>query len=133
FGRLQQTLDAAFLHLREAYRATLAQCLTRRGAFAAGFLLLCLVSFVLLPFVGEDFFPAVDSGQFKLHLRAPTGTRIEETASLCDQVERAIRGVVPGDVIVSIIDNIGLPYRGINLSYTNSAPIGSSDADVMVA
>src|SRR5437762_1236383 len=70
FGRLQQTLDAAFLHLREAYRATLAQCLTRRGAFAAGFLLLCLASFVLLPFVGEDFFPTVDSGQFKLHLRA---------------------------------------------------------------
>src|SRR5438874_2421108 len=133
FGRLQQMLDAAFLHLREAYRATLAQCLTRRGAFAAGFLLLCLASFVLLPFVGEDFFPAVDSGQFKLHLRAPTGTRIEETASLCDDVDAAIRDVIPPAQLESIVDNIGLPYSGLNLSYTNSAPIGAQDADVLVA
>src|SRR5207302_2855038 len=87
---------------------------------------------VLVRWVGEDFFPAVDSGQFKLHVRARTGMRIEETAALCDHVARAIRTVIPKDEIVSVIDNIGLPYSGINLSYTNSAPIGSSDADLMV-
>ena len=75
----------------------------------------------------------MDSGQFKLHLRAPTGTRIEETAALCDHVEDTIRRLIPPDEIVGIIDNIGLPYSGINLSYSNSAPIGSADADILVA
>ncbi len=133
FTRLQEALDGAFLHLRDSYRSTLARCLTRRGAFAAGFLVLCLVSSVLLPYVGQDFFPAVDSGQFKLHLRAPTGTRIEETASLCDDVDAAIRDVIPPAQLESVVDNIGLPYSGLNLSYTNSAPIGAQDADVLVA
>ena len=90
-------------------------------------------SFALLPWVGEDFFPAVDSGQFKLHLRAPTGTRIEETALLCDRVERIVREVIPPAEMAGIIDNIGLPYSGLNLSYSNSAPIGAGDADIMVA
>jgi multidrug efflux pump subunit AcrB len=87
----------------------------------------------LLPWVGEDFFPAVDGGQFKLHLRAPTGTRIEETAALCDRVETAIRELIPQHELSGIIDNIGLPYSGINLSYSTSAPIGPGDADVLVA
>ena len=82
-------------------------------------------SFALLPWVGQDFFPSVDSGQFKLHLRAPTGTRIEETAALCDRVDDAIRDVIPTTSSSSIIDNIGLPYSGLNLSYSNSAPIGA--------
>jgi multidrug efflux pump subunit AcrB len=86
----------------------------------------------LIRWVGEDFFPSIDSGQFKLHLRAPTGTRVEETAALADRVEAVIRNVVPRDEIASVIDSIGLPISGINLSYSNSAPIGSSDADILV-
>jgi len=101
--------------------------------FAGGFLLACLASFALLPWVGQDFFPSVDSGQFKLHLRAPTGTRIEETALLCDRIDDAIRDVIPKRQLESIVDNIGLPYSGLNLSYSNSAPIGAQDADILVA
>jgi multidrug efflux pump subunit AcrB len=110
----------------------LEQCVGSRRIFAAAFLLVCLASLGLIRPVGEDFFPSVDSGQFKLHLRAPTGMRIEETAALCDRVEAAIREIIPREEIASVIDNIGLPYSSINLSYTNSAPIGSSDADILV-
>jgi multidrug efflux pump subunit AcrB len=87
----------------------------------------------LIPWLGQDFFPAVDSGQFKLHLRARTGTRIEETARLCDLVEQSIREQIPADEVSSIIDNIGLPYSGINLSYSTSAPVGPADADILVS
>ena len=125
--------DRGFLRVRQAYRDTLSACLSRRGLFAAGFLLACVVSFALVPWVGQDFFPSVDSGQFKLHLRAPTGTRIEETALLCDQVDEAIRDVIPKKQLESLVDNIGLPYSGLNLSYSNSAPIGAQDADILVA
>jgi len=131
--RVQHALDAGFVRMRNGYRGTLAACLSRRGLFAAGFLLVCVVSFVLVRWVGQDFFPSVDSGQFKLHLRAPTGTRIEETALLCDQVDGAIRDVIPKPQLESLIDNIGLPYSGLNLSYSNSAPIGAQDADILVA
>ena len=86
----------------------------------------------LVPWLGQDFFPGVDSGQFKLHLRARTGTRIEETARLCDLVEQSIREQIPPDEISSVIDNIGLPYSGINLSYSTSAPVGPGDADILV-
>ncbi len=133
FVRLQAWIDGGFLHARASYRRGLEAAVARRGLFAALFLLGCVASFALLPSVGEDFFPSVDTGQFKLHLRAPTGTRLEETAALCDHVDQAIRAVVPSSEITTIIDNIGLPNSGINLSYTNSAPIGSSDADIMVA
>ena len=85
-----------------------------------------------MPWLGQDFFPAVDAGSFDLHLRAPTGMRIEDTAFLCDQVEDSIRREVPAAEISSILDNIGLPYSGINLSYSNSAPVGTSDADILV-
>ena len=131
--RWQAHLDAAFGRLREAYRRLLEASLRRQAVFASIFLLVCVASLGLLPWVGQDFFPAVDSGQFKLHMRGPTGTRIEETAIVCDQVEQAIRRVIPGREIASIIDNIGLPYSSLNLVYTNSAPIGSSDADILVS
>ncbi len=130
--RAQEALDRGFMRLRDGYRATLASAVARRGVFVLIFFAACAVSLGLVRWVGEDFFPSVDSGQFKLHLRAPTGTRIEETAALCDRVQHAIREVIPEKEIVSVIDNIGLPYSGINLSYTNSAPIGSSDADILV-
>jgi multidrug efflux pump subunit AcrB len=87
---------------------------------------------LLVPWLGRDFFPRVDAGQFKLHLRARAGTRIEETASLCDRIEGFIRQQIPPSEISSIIDNIGLPYSSINLSYSNSAPTGPADADILV-
>jgi CzcA family heavy metal efflux pump len=132
--RWQIGFEKAFERFRERYHAMLETALHRRRAVLLGFLAFSMASLgVFLPWLGEDFFPAVDSGQFKLHLRARTGTRIEETARLCDLVERSIREQVPQDQISSIIDNIGLPYSGINLSYSNSAPIGSADADILVS
>jgi multidrug efflux pump subunit AcrB len=87
---------------------------------------------LLTPSLGRDFFPAVDAGQFKIHVRARTGTRIEETAALCDHIDRTIRGLIPAKEVVTIVDNIGLPYSGLNLSYSTSAPIGPADADIQV-
>src|SRR5208282_6151795 len=131
--RQQIRFEVGFERLRAGYHSLLEACIASQRVFALSFLGFCLVSFALLPWVGEDFFPAVDSGQFKLHFRARTGTRIEETANLCDRVENTIRELIPASEISSIIDNIGLPYSSINLSYSNSAPIGPSDADVLVS
>lgn len=91
------------------------------------------MSFLLLPWLGQDFFPRVDSGEFKLHMRAPTGTRLEDTAALCSRVEQDIKRQIPPSELAGIIDNIGLPYSSINLSYSNSAPIGTGDADILVS
>jgi len=133
FLRLQQKFEGAFEKFREGYRRLLARCLHRRRAFLLLFFTACLGSLALLiPWLGQDFFPSVDAGSFKLHLRAPTGMRIEDTAFLCDRVEDSIRRQVPASEVSSIIDNIGLPYSGINLSYSNSAPVGASDADILV-
>jgi multidrug efflux pump subunit AcrB len=102
--------------------------------FLIGFMGFCILSIaVLYPWLGQDFFPAVDGGQFKLHVRAQTGTRIEETANLCDQIDRTIRSLVPKSELVAIIDNIGLPYSTINTSYSNSAAVGTGDADILVS
>jgi multidrug efflux pump subunit AcrB len=133
FSRFQQRVDGQFGRLRGLHRRSLERCMAHRRVFTAAFLAACVASLGLLPWVGEDFFPAVDSGQFKLHLRAPTGTRIEETAGLCERVEKQIRDVIPAREVESIIDNIGLPYSGLNLAYTNSSPIGPSDADILVS
>ena len=131
--RLQQKFEAAFEKLRKSYRGLLERCLQHRRAFLLAFFAACLGSLALLiPWLGQDFFPSVDAGSFKLHLRGPTGMRIEDTAFLCDQVENSIRSQIPGSEVSSIIDNIGLPYSGINLSYSNSAPVGASDADIVV-
>ena len=133
FFRLQQKFEAAFERFREGYHGLLERCLHHRRAFLLGFSAACLGSLaVLIPWLGQDFFPSVDAGSFKLHLRAPTGMRIEDTAFLCDRVEDAIRHQIPDSEVSSIIDNIGLPYSGINLSYSNSAPVGASDADILV-
>ncbi len=132
--RLQVKFEDGFERLRAGYHALLERCLEHRRVFLISFFAACVGSVVLLlPWLGEDFFPSVDSGQFKLHLRARTGTRIEETARLCDLVERYLRQQIPANQISSIIDNIGLPYSGINLSYSNSAPIGPGDADILVS
>jgi multidrug efflux pump subunit AcrB len=133
FARFQGKFEQGFERIRNGYRAILETAVDHRRIFAAGFLLACLVSFGLLPWLGEDFFPAVDSGEFTLHVRAPTGTRIEETAALCDRIEAEIRRQIPSQEFGGVIDNIGLPYSGINLSYSNSAPVGTQDADIMVS
>ena len=133
FSRMQQRFEHGFEGLRDRYHGVLEICVRYNKLFAISFLAVCILSFALLPLLGQDFFPAVDTGEFKLHLRAPTGTRIEETAALCDHVEDAIRKEIPQNEIRSVIDNIGLPYSGINLSYSNSAPTGPGDADILVA
>jgi multidrug efflux pump subunit AcrB len=131
--RFQTWFEHGFESIRSAYRGLLETLIGHRGIFVGGFLLACFLSFALYPWLGQDFFPSVDSGEFTLHMRAPTGTRIEETAALCDRVEDEIRKQVPPQELAGIIDNIGLPYSGINLSYSNSAPVGTQDADIMVA
>jgi len=131
--RLQKRFEAAFERFRHGYRGVLQGCLLHRGVFLAAFLVSCIASLVILiPWLGRDFFPSVDSGTFKLHMRAPTGMRIEQTANLCDLVERSIRRQIPAAEVQNVIDNIGLPVSGINLSYSNSAPVGTSDADILV-
>jgi len=130
--RMQARFENAFDRFRDSYHRLLENCIRHGKGFAVCFLAACVLSFGLLPFVGQDFFPTVDGGRFILHLRAPTGTRIEDTAGLCDQVETAIRGEIPSSELASITDNIGLPYSSINLSYSTSAPIGTADADISV-
>src|ERR1700694_2145810 len=132
--RLQKRFEEAFEKFRQSYRRLLEVCLHHRRVFLIAFFASCLASLVvLIPWLGRDFFPSVDAGSFKLHMRAPTGMRIEETANLCDQVERSIRAQIPASEVQNVIKNIGPPYRGINLSYSNSAPVGSSDADILVS
>jgi multidrug efflux pump subunit AcrB len=134
FVHMQVRFEEAFERLRDRYHNLLQACLEHRRAFLTGFLAVCVASLaVLIPWLGQDFFPSVDSGQFKLHMRARTGTRIEETARLCDLVEQFIREQIPPNQIDSIIDNIGLPYSSINLSYSTSAPVGPADADILVS
>jgi multidrug efflux pump subunit AcrB len=131
--QFQLGFEASFESMRHGYLRVLALCVEHAGIFLILFLAAMVASvFVITPFLGQDFFPSVDSGQFKIHVRAHTGTRIEETANLCDHIDATIRSQIPSDEIVSIIDNIGLPYSGINLSYSTSAPIGPSDADIQV-
>ncbi len=131
--RLQRRFEEGFERFRHSYRGLLELALHHRAVFLSAFFVFSLASLaVLIPWLGRDFFPSVDSGTFKLHMRAPTGMRIEQTANLCDLVERAIRAQIPAGEVQSVIDNIGLPYSGINLSYSNSAPVGTQDADILV-
>jgi CzcA family heavy metal efflux pump len=132
FVRLQGRFEVGFEKFRDRYHSLLEVCIRHRNVFTVCFFTACILSFALLPFVGQDFFPTVDSGEFKLHMRAATGTRIEETASICDRVEDDIRREIPPSELSGIIDNIGLPYSSINLSYSNSAPVGTGDADIQV-
>jgi multidrug efflux pump subunit AcrB len=131
--RLQGYFEIGFERARNAYLGLLDQCLAHRVIFPLAFLVLCAGSFALVPWIGEDFFPAVDAGQIKLHVRAPTATRIEETAALCGDIERSIRALIPPQEVTTIIDNIGLPYSSINYTYSTSAPIGTGDADIMIS
>jgi len=130
---VQGYFETIFEKLRYSYRTALQACLARRILFPVGFLAACLFSFALFPWLGQDFFPAADAGQIKLHVRAPTATRIEETAAICNDVERSIRAQIPAGEMDSMIDNIGLPYAQINFAYTTSAPVGPEDADILIS
>ena len=126
--RLQMRFEDRFERIRFGYREILVVCLRHRGVFIAGFFLACAISMlVLFPWLGQDFFPQGDAGQFKLHMRAHTGTRIEDTAALCDRVDQVIRETIPQKELGTIIDNIGVPYSGINLTYNNSGTSGLWD------
>jgi multidrug efflux pump subunit AcrB len=131
--RVYRRFDAAFERMRGGYVLILSKLLTRRLRFGALFLSFCVLSCALYPFLGRDFFPNVDAGLIRLHVRAPTGTRIEETAVLADRVDAAIREMIPADELGTILDNIGVPYSGINLSYSNSGTIGTLDSEVLVS
>jgi multidrug efflux pump subunit AcrB len=132
FVRMQAGFEKRFERMRLRYRDALAVAIGHRKLFIVLFFPACILSFALLPLVGQDFFPTVDNGEFKFHLRAPTGTRIEDTADLCSQVDDEIRRTVPPNELVTIIDNIGLPYSSQNLAYSISAPTGPADADIQV-
>jgi CzcA family heavy metal efflux pump len=129
----QRGFEHRFERLRRAYRGVLTLAVHRRATFIPVFLLCCVAVFVLVPFLGQDFFPTTDSGQFILHMRAKTGTRIEETARLADLVEDDIRKIIPARDMDTVLDNIGLPYSTINLTHTSSGVVGAADADIMVS
>jgi len=133
FGRFHARFEAGFERLRNGYRGWLAACLRHRRLFAGCFLAYCAASCLLAPFLGQDFFPKVDAGQMRLHVRAKTGTRVEETAALCDHVEELIRRTIPAKELESIVDNIGLPTSGINVSYNNGGTIGPFDAEILIS
>jgi multidrug efflux pump subunit AcrB len=133
FARFQRGFERGFERVRSGYEGLLARLVGMRKIFVPVFLLLCLCAFLLLPFLGQNFFPSSDTGSFILHLRAKSGTRIEETAKLCDLVEQNIRKAVPADQIDNILDNIGLPYSVINTQHATSGLIGPGDADILVS
>src|ERR1700733_11651209 len=132
-ARFQQAFERAFERLRLRYRDLLTTLIDHRAVFVSLFLATCVSVFVLTPWLGQDFFPGSDSGQFILHLRAKSGTRIEETARLVDLVENSIRRHVPAAETDNILDNIGLPYSGINFMHATSGLIGAADADIILS
>jgi CzcA family heavy metal efflux pump len=132
FGRFQRGFERGFDKFRNGYYQLLETTLEHRGIFATCFLAFCVLSLGLVFFLGQDFFPSVDAGQMRLHVRGRAGMRVEETARLCDEVEDYLRQQIPKDELVTILDNIGLPNSGINLSYSNSGVIGTSDAEILV-
>jgi len=133
FVRFQIAFEHYFEKLRNWYHGVLNICLEHRAIFLLSIAAFWVISIgALYPWLGQDFFPSVDGGQFKLHVRAHTGTRVEDTARLCDQIEDTIRKEVPSQELGTIIDTIGIPYSGLNLSYSNSATVGTADADIQV-
>jgi CzcA family heavy metal efflux pump len=133
FGRIQAAFEHGFERIRHRYERLLHGLVQHRAVVIPSFLVLCLSTALLAPWLGQDFFPNVDSGQIVLHVRAKTGTRIEETARLCDHVEEAIRRVIPAREVDNILDNLGLPYSPMNTMHATSGVIGAADADVFVS
>ena len=134
YRRSIDAFEHHFFALRHNYRDLLEIVLDQRKIFVIGFLGFVIASLLILtPWVGTDFFPDVDAGQIKLHIHAPTGTRVEETAKIIQEVDDYVRSVIPSDEVESVVDNIGLPISGINLSYSNSSPVGPGDADISIS
>jgi multidrug efflux pump subunit AcrB len=133
FIRFQDSFERGFERLRHSYQRLLTSLVRHRFVFVLIFLMLCLSAWGLAPWLGENFFPDTDSGQFLLHVRGKTGTRIEETARLADLVENSIRQIIPAQEVESILDNIGLPYSTINYMHNTSGLIGAADADILVS
>src|ERR1700688_2823285 len=133
FARFQRGFEHYFERARNGYLGLMQLCLQNRIKVIAGFLSLSLLSFGLAPYLGQDFFPTVDGGQIKLHIRAPTGTRIEETTALADRIGTAIHGIIPSNELGGIVSNIGLSVSGINMAYNNSGTIGVGDADILIS
>ncbi|MEO8300659.1 MAG: efflux RND transporter permease subunit, partial [Rhizomicrobium sp.] len=132
FARLQKRFEKFFTAMREGYRNLLALAMTKRRRFVLGFLAAVVASMLLVPFLGQDFFPSVDSGQITLHTRTPSGTRVEDTTQTVAQIERQVRRVIPPRELATIVDNIGLNQSPINLLYSNSGGIGVQDADIFI-
>jgi multidrug efflux pump subunit AcrB len=131
--RFQLRFEAGFIRMRAAYRSLLTLAIAHRKVFVGGFLGLVCVSFLLVPFLGRDFFPEVDGGQIMLHVRAPVGMRLEETAARFNDVERAIRAVIPPAEVGAVVDNIGTYLSSINTIYNNTGTIGESDGDIQIS
>ncbi|MGC1492579.1 MAG: efflux RND transporter permease subunit, partial [Candidatus Acidiferrum sp.] len=132
FRRYQQVFERNFEKFRDGYHSWLGAALDRPKLFSACFLAFCVLSVGLVAVLGRDFFPKVDAGQIRLHFRARTGLRIEETARLADEVDSVIRDTIPSKELQTILDNLGVPYSGINLSYSNSGTFGTCDGEILV-
>ncbi len=132
FVRFQRSFEARFEHLRAIYRELLTLALTWRKTFVIGFFGVVVLSFGLAPFLGRDFFPSVDAGQILMHARTQIGTRVEETANQFAGIEREIRKIIPPDQLDTLVDNIGMPVSGINMTYNNTGTIGTQDGDVQI-
>ena len=128
----QRGFEARFERLRAVYRELLEMALAKRGVFIAGFMAFILLSFLLAPFLGRNFFPSVDSGQILMHARVPVGTRVEEAANQFADIEKAIGTIIPAKELAALADNIGMPVSGINMTYNNTGVIGSQDGDVQI-
>jgi multidrug efflux pump subunit AcrB len=131
--RLYRAFDSRFERVRRGYTLALSALLQQRRAFALLFAGFCVASCLLVPVLGRDFFPSVDAGQIRLHMRAPTGTRIEETARMADAVEAAIRELIPKEQLETVLDNLGVPNSGINLSYSNAGTFGTLDGEILLS
>ncbi len=130
--RFQRAFEARFERIRSTYRDLLSMALSRRPLFVTGFLGVVAVSFLLVPFLGRNFFPSVDAGNILMHVRTQVGTRVEETANQLADVQKAIRKIIPPDEIDTLADNIGMPISGINMTYNNTGVIGPQDGDVQI-
>jgi multidrug efflux pump subunit AcrB len=130
--RVQQAFEAGFERIREGYRGALELALGRRAVFIVGFLGFVAASFLLTPYLGRDFFPSVDTGQILMHARVRVGTRVEETAKKFAEIENAIRAIVPPTELAALVDNVGMPISGINLTYSNTGVIGTQDGDIQI-
>ena len=130
--RFQRAFEAAFERFRLGYRDLLSLALRRRAIFVMGFLIFVFGSFALAPFLGRDFFPPVDAGQILMHVRTRVGTRVEESSNHFVEIQKAIRQIIPPEELETVVDNIGMPVSGINMTYNNTGTIGSQDGDIQI-